>query len=174
MATVEHTQRQYSNRFEKVEAEIGELRRALDLDRAAAPAPKAVDSSFNRRVDPTVSVVRSKLAIAQFRAESALDEWLARWNIDSSDYSFKGDPTGTSVTLQMLGAPAHAVRKVQQFLGNARLLNNEFRRFQGKGATNETVEIFVGADTDPSMVKSTANLAAEGIDRASVEQRVLE
>ncbi|CAK0838131.1 unnamed protein product [Prorocentrum cordatum] len=153
MAALEHARKSQGSRLDRVEAEIRDLRAAMDLDRASPPAPKVVDQSFNRPVDPSIIIIRCKLQTAMARVEASLDQWLAAGIVNGSDCQLKGDPTGTKFTLQVLGAPSYAARKVQQRLGNMRMENGGFRRFEPQSVTNENGPIFVGPGKNSVMVK---------------------
>ncbi|CAK0808414.1 unnamed protein product [Prorocentrum cordatum] len=162
-------------RIDVMEAQIRSLQAALDVVKSDNPVPPPTSINFDREIDHSILIFRTKLSSTQSDVLASLQGWLQRANLDPTEYEMESEPTTTKHIMRIKGSRPYGARKVQQALGALRKANNEWERFSVLSAgSQQQQEIFIPPDKnqEPAISFSNENLAYFGISKPALSDAI--
>ncbi|CAK0797946.1 unnamed protein product, partial [Prorocentrum cordatum] len=162
-----------NNNITSMQSEINELRQLLGAVRAETPsatqAVPAGGNGFDRKVDTSIIVLRSRDPVPRQNALTGFMPVLDAANIDATDVEIEGDPIAKRFQVRFKGAHGYATRRASQTLSAMRTLgpNPDWMQLTAKTATNANTPLYVSSDKNPFQIQREIGLK---LLRAAIEQ----
>eukprot|EP00959_Pyramimonas_sp_CCMP1952_P268808 5620410-Pyramimonas_sp.AAC.1 len=86
-----------------MEAQIRTLQAALDVVESDKSAPPPASINFDREIDHSILIFRTKLSSTQSDVLASLQGWLQRANLDPSEFEMESEPTTTKHIMRIKG-----------------------------------------------------------------------
>ncbi|CAK0902433.1 unnamed protein product, partial [Prorocentrum cordatum] len=155
MCKVEHKVAVHDTRIDKLEKEVQELRDLLGLmRREEAPRPQAASGGFDREIDSTISMVRTREVMPKAAIARAVQPWLEDSNLGEGEFTVEGEPADTRYQIVVKGARGYAARKVSQAISSLRLPGRGagWWKITAQSPLGAEVELSISPDKSPKQV----------------------
>ncbi|CAK0807904.1 unnamed protein product [Prorocentrum cordatum] len=137
-----------------LKAEISKLHELLAVANDVPKAPLLSAAGFDRDADPCVIKVIAAKLTALDQVQQTLSDWITEVGVEPKFFKISfPEAVSRSFSINFVGAPAPAARRVAKVLGAQRLGPGQWKRFETTAADGQSTALHIGPDKNPRHIR---------------------